>query len=89
MTIEQIQYVAGIYANLRDALPPRYKAELHFSFLTPAYICILDGRTYQTVLRHTWEDCDTESSFGASLEARLQNSKFLNAKENPSSVDDV
>ena len=89
MTIEQIQYVAGIYANLRDALPPRYKAELHFSFLTPAYICILDGRTYHTVLRHTWEEGDTESSFEAALEARLQNTGILHAKENPSSVDDV
>ena len=88
MKIEQIQYIAGVYAKLRDALPPRYKAELHFGFLTPAYICILDSRTYQTILRHTWEDGDTEDSFGASLEARLHNNKFLTANENPSSVDE-
>jgi hypothetical protein len=89
MTFEQIQYVAGIYANLRDALPKRYKAELHFSCVTTAYICILDARTYHTVLRHTWEEGDTESSFEAALEARLQSTGILRAKENSSSVDDV
>lgn len=81
-TSDQIRYIAGIFANLRDSMPAGYKCQLTFSALDSVYITVYNSRTWQTVFKHSWEDGDNEASFEAALEARMQQHPEIFASKN-------
>lgn len=80
LTFEEIQYIAGIFANLQDCLPTGYIGALNISSEGCVYIYVHEIGTWKTVLRHSWLSCDTIKTFEARLEELIQRTPALNGK---------
>ena len=67
-SFDNIQQIAGIFANFRDCMPDGYTCSLYISSTGHAEIWIYNTKTEKIVFVNTWEAEDTIKSFEDRLE---------------------